>query len=66
MFTRKSLSFFALFLPIAFLIAILIGFALSLSFQEEVELNWVIVAAIALLLDSFVTWRSSRDWKHDS
>ena len=65
MFTKKTLVSFAVFFPIAFLIAILIGFALCLSFQEEVELNWIIVTAIAILLDSFVTWRNSRDWKHE-
>jgi putative flippase GtrA len=61
--TKKKLFLFAVIFPFTFVIGVLVSFVLSLQFQEHVDLNWLLVFAIAILFDLGITWRFSRDQK---
>jgi membrane protein DedA with SNARE-associated domain len=60
---KKNLLFFAFVFPITFLIGLVVSFIVSLQFQEDVQINWVIVLAVATLLALLITWRNNRDAK---
>lgn len=65
MINKKSLYFFVFFFPIAFIIGIFISSSFSLTFQQEFQLNWIFVIAVAIVLDLIISWRNSRDWKRE-
>ena len=61
--TKKKLFLFAVIFPFTFVIGVLVSFVFSLQFQENVELNWLLVFCIAIAFDLGITWRFSRDQK---
>lgn len=61
--TKKTLFLFAIAFPFTFIVGVLVSFAISLQFQEHVELNWLLVFGIAIVFDLGITWRFSRDQK---
>jgi hypothetical protein len=60
---KKNLMFFVFVFPITFLIGIVVSFIVSIQFQQDVQINWVIVSAVAVLLALLMTWRNNRDAK---
>jgi hypothetical protein len=49
--------------PIAFVIGVLVSLCLSFQFHENVQINWLVVLAAAIVLDVLLTWRHNRDEK---
>jgi putative flippase GtrA len=60
---KKNLLFFAFIFPITSVIGLIVSFSISLQFQEDVQINWLIVLAVAIVLDLIITWRNNRDAK---
>ena len=60
---KKSLLFFAFVFPITFVIGVLVSLSISLQLHENVQINWLVVLAVAIGLDLLITWRNNRDDK---
>ena len=60
---KKNLQFFAFVFPITFVIGLLVSFSVSLQSQNGAGINWLIVLAVAIVLDLIITWRNNRDAK---
>jgi Ca2+/Na+ antiporter len=61
--TKKSPILFAFVFPLTFIIGILVSVLIGLRFHENVQLDWLVVFAVAIVLDLLITWRQNRDEK---
>ena len=62
---KKRIMFFVFIFPIAFIVGILISLLLSSSFEEQVQLDWIVVIVAALVLDLLITLRQTYDSKEN-
>jgi hypothetical protein len=60
---KKNLQFFVFVFPIAFVVGVLVSFIVSLQSEGDVEINWLIAVAAAIVMDILITWRNNRDAK---
>ena len=64
MSSKNKLFLFALVFPLTFFIGVIVSLTISLRVDEHVQLDWLIVFAVAIVADVLITWWHIRDEKN--
>ena len=63
---KNKLFLFALVFPLTFFIGVIVSLTISLRVDEHVQIDWLVVFAVAIAVDLLLTWRQMRDQKRQN